>query len=248
MNRTSTRGSARTLLTRLGAALVAPLLAASTLAVVGAAAPANAAGTCATKTTLTTRERVVEYGGYASLRAEVTPVNCSDTFIGTGAGTVVIERSVDGGRSWQSLKTGDAPSYVFFYGEGILRASGLYRARYTGGRESTSYEPTTFTGSASGSTRIDVIRDVSVKDKSRGGKIVGRFKITPAAGLVGKKLTFQVKKGKKWKKYKRVKLRANGVIKTTFAGSRKGINYRLVVPAAAGLSGYVYGPYRARRY
>ncbi len=57
-----------------------------------------------------------------------------------------------------------------------------------------------------------------------------------------------VKKGKKWKKYKKAKVSKAGVIKTTFKGSSKGIQYSLVLPAGGGFAGYTYGPYTATVY
>lgn len=239
----------RKLLSRLGGGVVAAALAVTTLSAVGAATPASAAPACTTTTTLRVGSTTVEYGGYNSLNADVDVAGCtggSDSSVGSGAGTVSIQRSVDG-RTWQTLKTGDYSSFVYYYGSGVTNTSGWYRAVYTGGKESYT-GGSTFSGSASAAVRVDAIRAVAVRDKSKGGHILGRFKVTPTAGLVGKKLTFQVQKGRKWKRYKRVKLRANGVMKVTFKGSRKGIKYRLLVPAAAGLSAHTYGPYVARRY
>jgi hypothetical protein len=239
----------RTLLSRMSGAVVAAALAVTTLSTV-VASPAHAAAVCSTTTTFKVSSTLVQYGGYNSLSADVNVGSCSggsDSYVGDGAGSVRIQRSFDG-RNWQTLKVGQYASYVSSYGNGATALTAWYRAYYTGGKESTSYEPSTFRGSASAPVRVSVIRSVTVRDKSKGGHILGRFKITPTAGIVGKKLTFQVKKGKKWKKYKRVKLRGNGIMKVTFKGSRKGIKYRLIVPGAANLSGYTYGPYVARRY
>jgi hypothetical protein len=236
------------IISRLSGTIAAAALAITTLAAVGVASPAHAAATCSSTTSLRVSATTIQYGGYASLSSEVKVGTCAggtDTYVGSGAGAVYLERSVDG-RTWTTLKAGDYPSYVALYGTGVISASGWYRARYTGGTESTTYEPSTFTGSVSQPVKIDVIRAITTKDKSGRGKVVGKFRITPVAGLAGKKLTFQVKKGAKWKKYKKVKVPGNGSFKVTFKGSRKGIKYRLIVPAASGLSGYVYGPYTAR--
>lgn len=241
----------RSLLSRLGGAVVALALGTSVLTAVGAATPASADdSTCTTRTTLDVYQTTVEYRGYESLRAETTVVGCSGgtatSYIGSGAGHIYLERSLDG-RTWQAVRTGPYESYVSWYGEGVVPVSAYYRARYTGGKESTSDNPDSFDDSASPAVRINVIRAMSLKDKSTHSHSVARFKLTPTTGLVGKKVTFQVKKGKKWKRYKKVKVRRSGVWKTTFANSRKGIRYRMVVPAGGGLSGHVYGPFTAYR-
>jgi hypothetical protein len=237
----------RSFLSRISGAVVALALGTTTIAAVGAASPAGAAQTCNVAVTLRVGASTVVYGGYESLSADVTPAaSCADNYVSDGAGSVRLERSLNGGRSWQAIKVGSYPSYVSYYGSNIIRASGLYRAYYTGGTESTT-DATHYNASASRIVRINVIRDIDVKDKSNHRASVGRFKLTPAVGLVGKKLVFQVKKGKKWKKYKKVKVKSGGVFKTSFKNSRKGIKYRLIVPAAAGLSAYTYGPFTATR-
>src|SRR4051794_35315946 len=135
----------RRFLPRASGALVALALGAAGLVTVGAAAPASAASvTCSTKVTLDVYESTITYGGYESLSADVTPVNCSDTYVSSGAGRVLIERSLDNGRSWQGIKAGDYPAYVSLGGSGVIKVAGLYRAHYTGGKESTSYDPSTF--------------------------------------------------------------------------------------------------------
>jgi hypothetical protein len=241
----------RSLLSRLSGAVVALALGTSALVAVGAATPASADNsTCTTKTTLNVYQTTVEYGGYESLRGETTIAGCSGgtaaSYIGSGAGHIYLERSLDG-RTWQAVKTGTYEDYVSWYDEGIVPASAYYRARYTGGKESTSYNPDSFSGSYSPAVRINVIRALSLKDKSTHSHSVARFKLTPTTGLAGKKVTFQVKKGKKWKRYKKVKVPRSGVWKTTFKNSHKGIKYRMIVPAAGGLSGHTYGPFTAYR-
>jgi hypothetical protein len=235
----------RSFLSKLSGAVVALALGVTGLGVVGAASPAGAAVTCNTTISFKVGSATVVYGDYEYLSATVSPVaGCEDTFVSSGAGYIRIERSFNNGRSWQAVRNGDNYS-VYLSSNSVVRSTALYRAYYTGGTETSGGNH--FNPSASRATRINVIRDVDVKDKSTSRASVGRFKITPAVGLVGKKLVFQVKKGKKWKKYKKVKVKSGGVFKTSFKNSRKGIKYRLIVPAAAGLSAYTYGPFTATR-
>lgn len=235
-------------LSRLGGGVVALALGLTTVFVMGVG-PAHAdASMCTTTTTLTVNvsSGVAEYGDYGSIKGDVAVAGCTGgtatSGIGTGAGQVVIER--DTGAGWQVIATGTYPDYVSVYGDGFYVASAQYRARYTGGTESTTYQPDTFAASESAPLSVGVIRAVDVKDRSKGGHIVGKFKITPATGLP-KKVQFLVQKGKKWKKYKKAKVNKQGLIKTTFAGSSKGINYSMVLPAGAGFLAHTYGPYTA---
>lgn len=228
---------------RLGGLLAALALGLTTLSV--AAAPADAATTvnCSSRVTLEAGGAVVEYGESMYLTASVKHTCPGEAETNTYYGNVVLQRALPG-QGWTNVAVEEAGGYVSFDTASTATATASYQAVYQGG---SGYDES-YAAVTSNTIQVSVIRKVTLKDKSRGGHIVGRFKITPATGLVGKKLTFQVKTGKKWKKYKKVKVRRGGVLKSTFRGSRKGVQYRLIVPAASGLSGYVYGPYRARAY
>lgn len=239
----------RPLLSRLSGAIVALALGTTTLAAVGAATPASAAGaSCQTKATISVYQSTVLYGGYERISGDTTITGCTGTNPGSiwsDAGDTVIERSLNNGATWQVVHDDGYSSSAYWYGDGIVGATALFRAHYTGGTSANFGD--SYKASYSSAVRVSVIRNVDLRDKSSRAHSVGRFKMTPTTGLVGKKVVFQVKKGKKWKRYQAVKVRASGVWKTTFKNSRRGIKYRLVVPAAGGLSAYTYGPFTATR-
>jgi hypothetical protein len=237
----------RSISSRLGGAAVALVLGAAGLAAAGAVTPASANGSsCTTTTSIDVYQSTVVHGDYDRVSGDVT-AHCTGgtapvpTYVSYDAGKAVIERSLDNGASWQVVAGNQYSDTASLYGDDVVPLSGLYRVRYTGG---TSSYGDRFAPSVSRSVRIDVIRALSVKDRSTRSY---SFTLSPVTGLVGHKLVFQVKKGARWRRYKAVRLRATGVFKVSFANSRRGISYRLNVPAAAGLSAYTYGPFKAYR-
>lgn len=239
----------RTLLSRLSVAIVAVALGTTTSAAVGAATPASAAGaSCTTKATISVYQSTVVHGGYERISGDTAITACTGTNPGSiwsDAGDTVIERSLDNGATWQVVHSDGYSSSAYWYGDGIVGATALFRTHYTGGTSASFGD--SYQGSYSSAVRVSVIRDVDLRDRSTSARSVGRFTMRPTTGLVGKRVVFQVKKGARWKRYKAVRVPASGVWKTVFKNSRKGIKYRLVVPAAGGLSGYTYGPFKATR-
>jgi hypothetical protein len=224
---------------RLGGAIAAGALTATALSV-ATAAPAHAA-TCATSTTLKVYKTKNEFGSYNSVSADVsaTSSSCYDPFYGTTR----IQRSTNGGKSWSTVETGGA-SYAYFSGSGKFNKTARYRAVYSGGSSSS----TSWTASTSTARTVSVYRKVGVADRSTRRASVAQFTIRPAASIKGMRALFQRKAAGKWRVYKRVRVPGTGKFKVTFANSRKGIRYRMILPSGRGMVKSTHGPFVAKRY
>ncbi|WP_459983400.1 hypothetical protein [Nocardioides sp. AN3] len=234
---------------RLSSAATALLMGAVGLVGVGAAAPASAAtAQCTTTTSVSVYATTVTSGDYDRISGDVaarcTGGTYNPTSPWTDAGRTIVERSVNNGASWQAVFT-DTSYDTYWSGNDIIRATGLYRIHYTGGTSAQFGD--SFQESFSAPVRIAVIRKLTVSDRSTRSHSVGRFRLSPTTGLVGRRLTFQVRKAGHWRSYTRVRVTATGIFRVSFANSRRGISYRLPVPAAGGLSAHTYGPFKAYR-
>ncbi|MFC5729644.1 MULTISPECIES: hypothetical protein [Nocardioides] len=234
----------RSTIRRLAGGVAATALAVTTLAAAGAA-PAQASS-CTTQTTIQVNgnaaNKTVTYGQSASIWAQTVITGCDDTTAGNGKrppGTLVIQRSADG-RSWSTLATG-ADSHATYFGP--IPRTVFYRAVHNG----STYASHTF-GRSSDSLRVAVKRYVKVVDRSTSRRSVGVFKIRPAASIRGMRAVFQVRRNGAWRSYKRVLVPRTGNVRATFANSRRGIKYRMVLPSARGFVKASYGPFVARRY
>lgn len=227
----------RSIIRRLAGGVAASALAVTTLGVVGAATPAQAA-TCTTTVTLTSSSNSNVYGGYNSLSAS-TSSTCGTPY----NGSTTIQRWT--GSGWATVANqSQGASYASYYGAGRFNTTTAYRAVYSGGAGGGN----TWTPGASAARAIKVFRKVNIVDRSTRRASVGVFKIRPASTIKGKKAVFQVKRSGGWRIYKRVRVPGTGNIRVTFANSRKGIRYRMILPAARGMVKSVHGPFTARRY
>jgi hypothetical protein len=236
----------RSLLTRIGGFVAAAALSTTALSAV-AAAPAHADNaTCSTRTTLEIngepRSATAVWGSWGLVSAETTVVSCSGgsnhpSFVAHG--NIVIQRSIDGGRTWTTVLT-DTASYASKSGDNLFSRNALYRATYQGATEPYS-NPDRFLASQSATLRVNVIRDIDWSYKSRRGGITSRWKLSPRTGLVGKRLPVKVLKNRRWVAYKRVAVNRYGVASTFLDAGRREQKYRLIIPANSGLSGSWHG-------
>jgi len=172
-----------------------------------------------------------EYGDNDTVRASAS-ATCSDGNSGlVDDGAMQLFQSVDGGRSWVLVASGSYGSAIYSH---TATGSALFRAHYAGGKIGTY----TFPATDSTNVRLAVIRAVGMKFKSGHGSVKTTFTVQPAASVAGLKVLVQVKKGRHWKKYKKIRFRSNGKFVGRFG--RTG-HYRLVLPTARGLDGYTYG-------
>jgi hypothetical protein len=231
----------RAFLSRLSGAVVALALGTTTLAAVGAATPASAAPTavpCTSTVAVFTSYTRTEFGASNSVTAS-TNATCADGKSGrVSNGAIQLFQSLDGGRSWAPVASG-ANAYASY--SHTATANALFRAHYAGGSLGTTY---TFSAADSANVGLTVLRDVDMKFRGGRGSVKTTFIVKPASSIAGVKALVQIKKGKHWKKYKRVKFRANGRYVGKFGKTGR---YRLVLPTTRGLTGYTYG-FRIWRY
>jgi hypothetical protein len=235
----------KTFLSRLSGVVAALALGGSTLAVVGAATPASAADiACTTTVEISPSYRQLEFGRTNSVQAQAIgscPGYKSGRLPYGTAGNLVIQKSTDG-RTWSNVggntSAGSAYASVPASGSMYLRAyrpTGTYR---------DGDDVLTFPGKPSTAVRVSVIRKVDMRFKGGRGKVKSTFIVSPAASVAGTKALVQIKKGKKWKKYTKVKFRGNGRVVKRFGKTGR---YRLVLPTSRGFDGFTYG-FRIYRY
>ncbi|MDH2415026.1 hypothetical protein [Nocardioides sp. CER19] len=223
----------RSLLSRLSGAIVALVLGTTTLATLGAAAPASAAETCTSKATITLKAGYASYspapyyGQALYLDGDVTYVCPSDPTYAyhVNVGTVAIERNT--GTGWVRI---GSFSNGYPYLSTSYAAKAAYRITYTGGTN-TYGETITPTASAAVSTGTVYRSYAGSTSRNAHGKAVFNIKVSPA---FSGKVLLQVKKGKKWKKVRKPQMRS-GHLKLKVGYPRRGkTTYRIVVPAAGG--------------
>jgi hypothetical protein len=240
----------RSFLSKLSGAVVALALGVTGLGVVGAASPAGAAETCTSKATLTLQP------GYASQRpspyfgqslyidGDVTYTCPSDSYpYHVNAGTVSLQRTTGG--AWATIATF---SNGFPYLSTKYVGTASYRLVYSGGTDSSG---DTLTPAVSSNVATGVVyRALTAKAKA-GKKAKVTFVVSPAASIAGIKATLQIKKGKKWKKFKRPKFNRSGKAVVRLGNTqhkKKGTPYRLIVPAGRGFGGSVFSFTIVTRY
>lgn len=221
------------------AAGIAGAFVAATAVVATTAGVANAAN-CTTAVTLKAGSKTTVYKAFNSLTADASTAagGCSDPYVGL----TTIERW--NGSAWIALTPNySGASYTSYYGEGKFAATGTYRAVYSGGSNSSH----TWAPSVSASVKVYVIRKVNVADRSTRRASAAAFSIKPASSIKGKKAVFQVYKSGAWRSYKSITVPSDGSFRTTFANSRKGIKYRMVLPGGTAFAKSVHGPFVATR-
>ncbi|GAA4803537.1 hypothetical protein ACFQ0K_12040 [Nocardioides caeni] len=225
---------------RLATGIASAFVAATALVATSAGTAHAGVTACATSVTLKASYKTNEFRGYNSLTADTTSsgAGCTDPYVGN----TVIQRWT--GSAWVNVAMNSSGgSYAYYYGADKFNATTTYRAVYGGGANS-SYS---WSGSASASLRVNVIRKVAVADRSTRRASAALFTIKPAASIKGKRALFQVRKGGAWRTYKRVTVPSTGRFVTTFANSRTGIKYRMILPAGSGFAKSVHGPFTATR-
>ncbi|SFB77022.1 hypothetical protein SAMN04487968_101427 [Nocardioides terrae] len=232
----------RTFLSRVGGAVVALGLGTATLAAVGTATPASAATTATVQCTDTVQVApsytTLEFGRTNSVDATASG-SCPGYTTGRlpygTTGNLLIQTSADG-VNWATVggntSAGSAYASVPATGSVLIRA---YRPEgtYTDGSDVLK-----FPAAASAPVRFGVYRAVDMKFRGGHGSVKTTFTVKPAASVAGLKVPVQIKKGKHWKKYKKIKFHANGRFVGRFG---KTGHYRLVLPTTRGLDGFTYG-------
>lgn len=221
----------RPFLPRLSGAVVALVLGITTLVAIVAAAPANAAGgTCPTTASLSLRpghagyKPAPYYGQSLYLDGDVTYTCPSDPTYHVNAGTVYLERNT--GAGWVRIAS-FADGWPYLSTTYTARAS--YRITYTGATNAYG-EVLPAVASSNVVATGTVYRSLAGStSRIKGRKAIFNIKISPAASG---RFALQVKRGKRWKKVRKVRVR-DGHVRITVAVPRRGkTTYRLMLPAA----------------
>jgi hypothetical protein len=238
---------------RLRSALIALTVTAATAGTsVAVADSASAAASCTTRTVITAKSStasrvVVTWNDYFALQVDVTPT-CSDGNTYTAAGTITVQKSINGGSTWTNVTPGYASSaYWSKDGTNWNSRSAVFRAIYRGATDGSGR---TYT-SSSDSVTVYMIRDTQ-DVYSQSGSVRGgykkTFKIAPTASIKGLYVKFQVKSSGVWKGYKRVQVNRYGKVSAVFAGSSAGRVYRMVQPSGRGFAASTYGTWKIILY
>jgi hypothetical protein len=222
----------RSLSSRLGGAVAALVLGTTALAAVGVSAPANAATvTCTSRATLETSTTNAVYGDYMYLAGAVKHTCPGEAEETTYYGNAVLQRALPG-QGWANIATAEAGGFMFSDVVKSATVSAYYRVVYQGGDNGSSSSLETYPATTSNSVHVTVNRSLAGSTiKKHGGKAVARIKVTP--GVSGK-FVMQVKKGKKWKKVRKVAFRSGrATVKVSYPRHGK-TTYRIVVPASGG--------------
>jgi hypothetical protein len=236
----------RRFLSRLGGAIVALVLATTTLATVGMGSPASAAETCTSKASISLRAGYASYspapyyGQSLYIDGDVTYVCPSDPSYSwhVNGGSVSLERNT--GTGWVAIRR-FSDGYVSMTTTYVAKA--IYRITYNGGKNSSG-DTITRAVPAQAATGTVYRSFAGSKARNAHGKALFTFVISPA---FSGKVLLQVKKGKKWKKVRKPRMRA-GHMKLKISYPRHGrTNYRVVVPAAGGFPALAV-PFWVKRY
>ncbi len=206
--------------------LAAPLTAGA-VAVAGltafSAAPAQAVDTYSTVTTLKINPAKGFYGKYTSVTG-ATEYNEGAGPISVYGGTASLQRMLPGG-TWTTIATDTSPGFLWFPAVDKFQQNSAYRVYYAGGASgSKAWQP-----SYSNTVVMSVGRNWTLgrgKSLRHGYRFKGKF--APKDTF---KATVLKKVGKKWKKFKKVKVK-KGKLNVVLPGKRgKGQKYRITTPS-----------------
>ncbi len=210
---------------RVLGSLLATTLAATTLGVLGSAAPANAADTVETRIVagspnggVYTLSKPARFGDYVSINVDVEAL-INGVWQDISAGPVTVTEQVVGLPA-ATVATGQ---YGSAYGSTKARGNATYTVSYgggSGGYPQHNYLPSTGTFALSG-----VQRDIDVSTDS-GRKAGFKGKLSPAAET---KITVFKKTGKKYKKFKAIRSKSNGRFTLVLPAPKRGkFHWRVV--------------------
>lgn len=235
------------------AAAAVMLTAAATGTAVAVAGPANADNeSCTTRTVVTVNSKAANqrlvYGTYANVTAKVTascPTGDPDF---ADAGTLVLQKSLNGGSTWRTVQTrssanGQIPDYASVYGKYAISRNTVFRAVYSGStNRSASAWSDTFTAS-SDSISVHVYRHVGDRHTCARKGCTYTFTIKPAASIRGLTVKFQRVVGGKWRTRSHVRVSSNGTFRHLFTLGKT----RILIPGGRGYLGST-GSVRVYRY
>lgn len=208
----------RPLLRGVVAAVVLSL--APVAAVTTTAASAATAETITTTTAITPDRTRGHAGSFLSITGAVATVDGSSPL----AGTAFLQRLAPGAKTWKNVGNDTSPGYADYPDHDMFTTNAKYRIYFTGG----TYSDTTYTPSVSEIVTIRVFRNVDITSVAGKPQPTADVRVSPK--FATKKLLVQKRAKKGWNTFRRVTTNEKGKVRLSFAGSRRGTDYRLVAP------------------
>jgi hypothetical protein len=151
-------------------------------------------------------------------------------WMATMGGSVYLQRQLPGG-PWVDI-AGPEPGGGQFPNLATTMGTASYRTRFTGGQVSVGTTTTTYPAAYSPVVTVAVTRRVVGKHPVlRGHRIVTTVKVVPS--LAKHKIKIQVKHGKHWRRYAKVRLDKHSAARLGFRASAHGVRYRFLLPKDA---------------
>lgn len=192
------------------------------LAPVALSAPAEAAVTVTTASTLTSTKNVYVYGERIFFDAAVTTTDPERPYA-PGSATLYMMKA--GSSAWEPVSSDDGVSYLYFTNV-KARSNALYKVVYPGGTD--TYDGDVFLPSESLPFELKTTRKVTIgKAKAKltiKGKVAPKYK--------KKKVKIQIKKGKKYVKYRTIKTNKKSKFQVRLPAPRRGgkLFFKITVP------------------
>lgn len=202
-------------ITRLIAGTVsAGLLGVTPLAI---SAPAEAAVTVTTATSLTSEKTTYVYGDKIYFDSAVTTSDPNNAY---APGSATLYVLTPGSTTWAPISSDEGVSYLYFTDVTAV-SNAQYKVVYPGGTDATG---DVYLASESAPFTIATARKMTIKNP-RGTFVKGKIK----PDYKKKKVVVQKKVGKKWKKFRTLKTTKKSAFQTTLPASRKRTFFRFVV-------------------
>lgn len=221
--------------------LSAALLGVSPLAL---AAPAQAAGTYTTTTTIGSNADAVEHGSEISISGAVKYVHPTYGETTPSYGTATLQMMTVQNPTWVDVAVDDSPGFLYF--PGIKpQMNSSFRVLYSGHAAQTAYQDT-FAASESPMISVGVQRKVSIKLRSSQLTVLG--KVSPDFAKKKILVHHKTKAKGKWKKFKTLRTNKKGRFKVRFFARRgQKVYFLLTIKGDSRYAGW-QGAYYTSRY
>ncbi len=189
---------------------------------VAIAAPSHATETLATTTVAAASYTKVVYGDDISVNVDVNDANGQGVYDGTST----LMAMEPGATTWTAVATGTSP-YSSYY-DVKPRMNTTYKVVYSGYTATSTYDDN-YVASESAPFTVSVVRDVNI-DKAK-AKLTIKGKVKP--DYKNKKVKIQIKKGKRYVKFKTIKTTNKSTCQVRLPAPRRGSSklfFKIIVP------------------
>lgn len=193
------------------------------------AAPSQATEVLSTATTATPSATAVKFGEDFYITVDVPSSDGSSAYRGTSTLYAMEAGSAD----WVAIATNTSAGSDFFDVKPKMNTA--YKVVYTGYTAATQYEDT-YTASESAAFTVGVARNVTI-DKAK-ARLTIKGKVKP--DYKKSKVKIQIKKGKKYKKYRTIKTNKKSQFQVRLPAARRGnkLFFKITVPGNSKFLGY----------